>query len=265
VLKHVRTFFRWACKKKLIVVDPTTPIEPPFPDNERDRVIDDDEIRLFWRACDEIGYPFGPLHQLLLLLAQRRSEVGEMERVELKDLERHSLWGIRKERTKNSKEHLVPLIGLARKILERPLLSAPGDEFVFTISGEQPATGFANAKTEIDRLMLEYRRQELAAAGRDPDGAKIDHWIVHDLRRTATTGVISLGHAEWVADKVLNHTPERNSRGKVSSVHRIYNKYEYLAERRKALEDWGRYVEELVHGKSAAVAKPVPTTLNDTH
>jgi integrase len=176
-----------------------------------------------------------------------------MERSELTDLKRHDLWRIWKERTKNGKEHLVPVIGLAREILEGALLSAPGDEFLFTISGEQPATQFAKAKEEIDRLMLEYRRQELAAAGRDPDQAKIEHWIVHDLRRTAASGMTTLGHLPHVVDKVLNHTPGQDKRGKVSSVHRIYDRNDYLPERRKALEHWGQYVEELVHGQSVEV------------
>jgi len=43
---------------------------------ERERTLDDEEIRLFWLACERIGWPFGPLAQLLLLTAQRRDELA---------------------------------------------------------------------------------------------------------------------------------------------------------------------------------------------
>ena len=39
---------------------------------ERDRVLSDDEISSLWKACEEIGWPFGPVFQLLLLTAQRK-------------------------------------------------------------------------------------------------------------------------------------------------------------------------------------------------
>jgi hypothetical protein len=73
-----RTFFRWAKKREYIDINPTDDLEPPFPVNERDRWLDDDEIRLLWNACVTIGYPFGPVIQLLLLTAQRENEVAGM-------------------------------------------------------------------------------------------------------------------------------------------------------------------------------------------
>jgi integrase len=72
--------------------------------------------------------------------------------------------------------------------------------------------------------------------------------VLHDLRRTATTGMARLGIAPHIADKVLNHTA-----GTIRGVTAIYNRFEYLDERKAALETWGRFVESLV--------RPVPSNV----
>src|SRR6516225_7132802 len=74
---------------------------------ERDRVLSDDEISSLWKACEEIGWPFGPVFQLLLLTAQRKNGVAGMRWSEL-DLD-NRVWHLPKERTKNGKAHDVSL------------------------------------------------------------------------------------------------------------------------------------------------------------
>ena len=59
----------------------------------------------------------------------------------------------------------------------------------------------------------------------------ISDWRTHDLRRTATTGMASLGIPPHVADRVLNNTS-----GTISGVAAVYNRFQYLDERRNALE-----------------------------
>jgi integrase len=72
-------------------------------------------------------------------------------------------------------------------------------------------------------------------------GADIPPWPPHDLRRTATTLMAEIGMAHHVADKVLNHTS-----GRISGVAAVYNRFEYLEERKTALEALGRYIERLI-------------------
>ncbi len=74
----------------------------------------------------------------------------------------------------------------------------------------------------------------LDALRKDGDGAELPAWTLHDLRRTATTGMARLGIAPHVADKVLNHTA-----GTIRGVAAVYNRFEYLDERRAALDAWG--------------------------
>jgi integrase len=91
--------------------------------------------------------------------------------------------------------------------------------------------------------MVELRRQDLAEAGRDQQlvSPTIEHFTRHDLRRTAATGMAAIGVAPHLVDKILNHTT-----GKISGVAAIYNRFEYLPERKAALEAWSRHVESLI-------------------
>jgi hypothetical protein len=69
----------------------------------------------------------------------------------------------------------------------------------------------------------------------------IPGWIWHDLRRMVAIGMARLNFPPHVVDKVLNHAS-----GTIRSVAPVYNRFEYLEERRATLEAWGRYVENLV-------------------
>jgi hypothetical protein len=53
--------------------------------------------------------------------------------------------------------------------------------------------------------MLDVLRAELTEAGRDHDKAAIQEWILHDLRRTAATGMAKLNVLPHVVDRILNH------------------------------------------------------------
>jgi integrase len=70
---------------------------------------------------------------------------------------------------------------------------------------------------------------------------EIPGWTLHDLRRTAATGMARLNFPPHVVDKLLNHVS-----GTIRGVAAIYNRFEYLDERRAALEAWGQYVNKLM-------------------
>ena len=73
------------------------------------------------------------------------------------------------------------------------------------------------------------------------DEGQVPKWILHDLRRTATTGMARLKVPPHVADKILNHTG-----GTISGVAAVYNRFAYLDERSAALEAWASHVMALV-------------------
>jgi integrase len=233
VLARLKTLFGWAVAKDLIEKNPCDGLKPPTKERARDRVLGDEELKLFWVACDEIGWPFAPLFRVLLLAAQRRDEVATMEWQEI-DLERR-LWSLPREKAKNDQGHDVHLSTQAAAILAAlPHIGGAGG-YIFTTNGRTPVSGFSRAKERLDALMAKV-------AGHD-----IEPWILHDLRRTAATGMARLKIAPHVVDRVLNHTS-----GTIRGVARVYNRFDYADERRAALEAWGRAVEQIVAGSEAS-------------
>jgi integrase len=218
----------------------------PTAETARDRALSDDEIRFFWAGCDKLGWPFGPMFQLLLLTAQRRDEVGGMEWSEVDK----RVWTIPRERAKNDRAHEVHLSDLALEIIDelpkisRTLPEGTGSEpspYLFTTNGRRPVSGFSRAKLRLDRHMVQLLRADIEEAGTNPQKVEIEGWILHDLRRTAATGTARLNIAPHVVDRILNHVS-----GTIRGVAAVYNRHAYLEERKAALELWGGYVESLV-------------------
>ena len=164
-------------------------------------MLSDDEIRWLWTATAASGELIRPIGQVLLLTAQRRDEVASMEWSEIDFVK--SLWSIPAEKSKNGHEHLVPLSSAALGVLE--ILPRVVRGLVFTTTGRTPVSGFSRAKRRLDREMetarrswlnlpqsnSEYRRAVGISAER-PLPVGIPPWIIHDLRRTAATGMARL-------------------------------------------------------------------------
>jgi integrase len=246
-LARLRALFNWAIEKDRISASPVDHMKPPTKERARDRALTDDEIRWFWQACDEIGWPFGAVFKLLLLTAQRRDEVGGMKWTEI-DVDKRT-WTLPRHRVKSDRGHEVHLSDAAIEVLRSlPRIVSAGNErdLVFTATGTTAVSGFGNAKRRFDLIMAEARRHSLGLS----EHTKIPDWRLHDLRRTAATGMARLNIAPHVVDKVLNH-----SGGTIRGVAAVYNRFEYLEERRAALEAWGRYVGNLVRPTATNVVE----------
>ena len=178
------------------------------------------------RAARQIDGPYGGIVELLALTGQRREEVAQLTWDEL-DLASQT-WTLPGSRTKNGKPHIVHLSKEAIAVLMRmPKLG----RFVFSVSGSKPFQSFSAAKRELDRLSGVYA------------------WRLHDLRRTCVSGMARLGVAPHVADKILNHQS-----GTISGVAAVYQRHEFLAERKEALERWAAHVAFLLKGAERLVA-----------
>jgi integrase len=226
-LAAFRRLCNWAVERGIIETSPCEKVRAPVAERSRDRILTDEELRIAWHACRTINWPFGPLIQLLMLTGQRRDEVGEMQWSEI-DLQNRT-WTIPRERVKNDQAHVVPLSEPAVAILSvLPRIDGKVG-YVFTTNGSTPVSGFANAKERIDARIL----QELS-------GDVLPRWTLHDLRRTAASGMARLGIAVHVVEAVLNHRS-----GTIKGVAAVYNRYSYDGEKRKALEAWGRQIDAL--------------------
>jgi integrase len=166
----------------------------------------------------------------MLLTAQREIEVAGMRWSEIHD---DDVWEIPGSRSKNGKPHTVHLSALALEILEA-VPKIKSQDLLFSGNGKTPVSGFSSGKTRLDRHMLRALQEV-------HEDAQLSPWVLHDLRRTATTGMARLGIAPHVADRVLNHQA-----GTIRGVAAVYNRFEYIDERKAALDAWGRFVEGLI-------------------
>ncbi|WP_342108085.1 tyrosine-type recombinase/integrase [Methylobacterium sp. SI9] len=238
VFSGTRALFNWAFGREIIETTPFLKLKLPVQENSRVRVLNDEEVRFVWQAAERVGYPFGTLVQFLLLTAQRRDEVARMTWRELEDKDG---WLLPGARTKNGREHLVPLPKRVMAIIESVPRLHGSAEFVLTTDGRTPSSNYGKNKKKLDAVMLDLARKEADAAGRDADKVDVPHWTLHDLRRTGSTGMARLGFPIHVTEAVLNHAS-----GAISGVAAIYNRYQYLEEKRAALEAWAQFVEVIV-------------------
>ena len=223
-----RKLFNWCLEHEIIAVSPCVGIKPPIEENSRDRVLDDEELKLVWRAADNLGPPFGLVVQLLILTGQRRGEVVNMEWGEI-NIEKR-LWSLPRERVKNDRAHDVPLAPQVFDVLRHvPRISG---RFIFSINGENPINGFGKNKDRLDALLP----SDMAA------------WIIHDLRRSVASGMAKLGVSLPVIEKILNHVS-----GSFSGIVAVYQRHDFADEKRKALEAWANHVAAVVADNPAKV------------
>lgn len=246
VFALVRKFFNWCVEKGHVEASPCMGLKAPGKEVSRDRVLTDDELRLVWKAADALGWPFGPMNKLLLLTGQRREEVAGVSWNEFNLDGEAPLWTIKKERVKNGIEHVVPLAPAAVEILKSLPKIKSEKQLVFTTTGESRVSGFSRAKARLDEKMLELAQAEAKERGEDPEQVTITPWRVHDLRRTAASGMARLGQPIHVVEKILNH-----SSGTFAGIVQVYQRHEFIDERRRALTAWADFVMTLIQEKPA--------------
>jgi integrase len=222
------SLFGWLHRHRLVDSNPAAGVFRPPSSPPRDRVLTPDEVRRFWSACDTVTEPFGAIFKLLLLLGSRLNEVAGMRHDELRD---DGSWHLPGSRTKNHRAHVVLLPPLAREIIAAAK-RIEGCPFVFSTTGHSPVSGWSKIKRNLDQAM----------------GNPSSPFRLHDLRRSAVTGMAELGIRPDVIELCVNHVS--GSRGGIAGV---YNKSELLPERREALERWARHVQGLVTGETAEV------------
>jgi integrase len=231
VFSLIRKFLSWCVDRGVINASPSAGMKRPADETARTRVLSDDELRWMWNATREAGN-FGACVRLLMLLGQRRMEVGGMRRTELNFKGNQSVWIIPSSRTKNGREHTIAISALARSIIEA-VPQIKESDLIFTTDGEVVSSGWSKSKRALDAAMLAEAKREVAAQGGDLTKVKIAPWSLHDLRRTCASGLAALKHPPHVIEALLNHKS-----GHVSGIAAVYNRYEYADEKAVALAAW---------------------------
>ncbi|RYY26081.1 MAG: site-specific integrase [Sphingomonadales bacterium] len=237
--KWLRQLFNWLIKQGDIEHSPVANVAKPFPEPERTRVLNLGELVVLWVALDRMPEPFRSYYRLLILVGQRLREASDAPWSEF-DFESGD-WFLPSERTKSKRDHLVPMSEQALELLEdiqpdEKLRAGP----VFTTNGEVGISGFSKMKEAFEAAIIETIAESPAA--RELVGSAIAHWVVHDIRRSLSTGCQALGVDLMHSEAILNHAIGK----KGSGVARVYHLYDYYDEKAVALEKWGNLIEQAV-------------------
>jgi integrase len=192
-------------------------------DRERDRTLNDDELRRVWRAAEANG-TFGALVRILLLTAQRRGPVVQMK---WSEITAEGVWEIPQEERAKGHAGALELPKAALAIIKaQPKFR--GNPYIFAAArGTGALNGFNKRKARFDK-----------ACG-------VTDWTLHDLRRTAR----SLMSRAVVSDEHAEHTLGHRLQG----VKKVYNRYDFFKEKSDALAKLAALIERIVNPPSGNV------------
>jgi integrase len=206
---------------------PADRVDKPVQEQSRSRVLNADEMARLLKALDLLPDERMRLAlRLQLATGQRLGEVVGMAMAEV-DLAK-GLWTIPAARSKNGREHVVPLSPLALFLVAEALHLGGGGLWLFP-SAKAGAKVPHLRRDSVDQAFRKLLRKIGFAAT-----------VPHDLRRSAATSMIALGVEPHHVEAVLNHVS-----GTRSGVAGVYNRHAYEAEKRAALERWGEHLATL--------------------
>ena len=230
------SMFAWGMASGLVDNNPTIGTPQVKSPPSRDRVLADDELLRIWRAAGDDA--FGRVVPLLIATGQRRGEVGGIAHGEIKD----GVWVIPGARTKNHREHTLPLGSLALDVI-RTAPQVIGRDLLFGARADCGFTSWAGHKRALDARL----------------GDQVRKWTLHDLRRTVATRMCDIGVEPHVVEQILNHQS-----GHRSGVVGIYNKSKYAAAVRNAVASWDRHLCALIEGRDERNVIPIRAGLDDS-
>jgi integrase len=220
-------FFRWLCERDILTASPCISVPLPSKETARERVLNDDELRRLWAACEAIGGREGACIKLLILTGQRRSEIAKLRWSEVGG----DVLELPSERMKGKQPHMVPLSTQAAAIIASMPQLVPqvpkANGYVFGTRVDH----FDRIKRELDKRMGEMPK-----------------WVTHDIRRSVASGMARIGVAVPVIEKILAHKS-----GTFRGIVGVYQRHSFLPEMAVALQRWGDHVERLVGGEPAKV------------
>jgi integrase len=155
VQKTISGIFTYALNAGDIKGHPLAGMALLLDEKERERALSIDELIAVWRACDELGPEAAGCVRMLILTAQRRSEVSGLRRREIFD--NGATWILpaarRKQDNKRSKkDHAVPLSAVASAVITAmPSWAAPDADHIFGVAGRQPYSGWRKAAKKLQQ------------------------------------------------------------------------------------------------------------------
>lgn len=233
----IRQLLSYAVRRELVPMNVALDIQVSAAVS-RDRVLIDDELRSFWQACEkpseveglQLSIEMGIALRLACVTLQRGGEVCGMHTGEI-DLNT-KLWTIPASRMKTKRIHVVPLSDEAMNLIKYAI-ALNGEGYLFPSPRDKDK--------HIDR------RAFTRAMSRICDAMGIERATPHDLRRTGATNLTSesIGIPRFIVSQVLGHSGDT---GGGAAITGIYDRNDYLKEKRRALDAWASKLIEIVDG-----------------
>ena len=238
-LAYVRKAFNWCATRddqfNVPVVRGMGRVKPK--ERARTRVLSDEEIRTIWPVLEEAG-TYGSFVKMLLLTAQRHSEVARMSHGEI---DAEGIWTIPAERYKTKRPNYVPLSKAALALVERqPKFN--DCQYVFPTRVKTPYSRSGKSKAKLDKAVFAAMKARAKKAKVEP----ILNWALHDLRRTAKTLMVRAGVRPDISERVLGHV--------IAGVEGTYDRHSYAEEKRDALEKLAAMIERILEPLPSSVA-----------
>jgi integrase len=219
--------FSWAMREGYAAQNPVVNARQVKPVKPRDRVLTPSELVAIWKNLADDDY--AKVVKMLILTGSRRSEVGGMRWSEI-DLD-EGTWTLPKERSKNGLAHTLPLVPMLREIIaavpKRDGLRGGDVLFGYGPLGFQD---FHNGRRELDERI------------------SLPPWRLHDVRRSAATGMANIGIAPHIIETILNHQS-----GHKAGPAGVYNRSIYANDVRDALLRWSNYLADLLEDRAPKV------------
>src|SRR6516164_8387480 len=191
---------------------------------ERDRVLDDDELRLVWNLAGQ-QRTYGALIRMLLLTAQRLDKVLTMK---WEDIDADDVWTVPTAPREKGNIGKVRLPPAARVILDT-LPRFDGNPYVFAGRGQRHMSASGMFKAKFDAKLP----------------SDMPAWRLHDLRRTARSLMSRAGVSSEHAERVMGHA--------IKGVEAVYDRHEYADEKAEALAKLANLIDGIIHPRKNVV------------
>ncbi len=229
VLGVIRGLMNWHTTRSDDYVCPIAPrmgrVDPEA--KKRDRILDDDEIRVVWPAAEADG-TFGAIILFALLTAQRKDKVASLR---WEDVTVDGVWNIPTEHREkgNAGALVLPEAALAVIKGQKRISDNP---YVFAGRGGGYFKGFSPRKRAFDKKV-----------------GNLPRWTIHDLRRTARSLMSRAGVRPDIAERVMGHI--------IKGVEGVYDRHSYRDEKADALQRLANLIEGIVHPPTGTNVVPL--------
>lgn len=237
---YMSVIYGWAIKRRMLRYTPFIGLTKPHREEARTRVFDNAELSSIFDALRQAPPQTSAIWLMLFYTGNRLREVLRMEWAWINIEEQYLL--LPAAVTKNKREHVVPLVTPAMELLLELRRQSAGSPYVFPGPKGKPLNWVQKAA------------ERLLAAAQIKDGRH------HDIRRTMATAMAKDGIEPSIIDMTLNHVPPGQK------LHRVYNTYNYIPEKRAALERWVARLMTVLGGEpnSVMLARRQPDELART-